>query len=76
MTVASTNPEIVKRQRRITVDEYHRMIEAGILGEVEVLLEPDPPSGVYRSRMVIRPDETLTASAVTDLTIDVARLFR
>jgi Uma2 family endonuclease len=35
MTVASTNPEILERQRRITVDEYHRMIEAGILGEDE-----------------------------------------
>jgi Uma2 family endonuclease len=34
-TVAATHPEIVERQRRITVGEYHRMIEAGILGEDE-----------------------------------------
>jgi Uma2 family endonuclease len=33
--VATTHPEIVERQRRITVGEYHRMIEAGILGEDE-----------------------------------------
>ena len=35
MTVALTHPEILERQRRITVDEYHRMIEAGIFGEDE-----------------------------------------
>ena len=34
-TMAATHPEIVERQRRITVGEYHRMIEAGILGEDE-----------------------------------------
>ena len=34
-TVATNHPEIVERQRRITVGEYHRMIEAGILGEDE-----------------------------------------
>ena len=34
-TVAATHPEIVERQRRITVGEYHRMIEAGILREDE-----------------------------------------
>ena len=34
-TVAATHTEIVERQRRITVGEYHRMIEAGILGEDE-----------------------------------------
>jgi hypothetical protein len=35
MSMAATHPEIVERQRRITVDEYHRMIEAGIRGEDE-----------------------------------------
>jgi hypothetical protein len=24
-------PDVLERQRRITVDEYHRMIDAGIL---------------------------------------------
>jgi Uma2 family endonuclease len=193
MAVASMNPEILERQRRITVDEYHRMIEAGILGEdervqlidgtlvemtpqgsahavvlqrltaafvravgdelavrpqlpltlqddsepepdlsivrasetplegphprsallvvevagdslrldreskaalyaragipeywivnladsvVEVLLGPDPPSGVYRSRTVVASGEKLVARTVGDLTIDVAHLFR
>jgi Uma2 family endonuclease len=33
--VAATPPGIGDRLRRITVDEYHRMIEAGILGEDE-----------------------------------------
>jgi Uma2 family endonuclease len=33
--VAATHPEVVERQRRIAVGEYHRMIEAGILGEDE-----------------------------------------
>jgi Uma2 family endonuclease len=35
MNVAAPQSEIVERQRRITVREYHRMIEAGILGEDE-----------------------------------------
>jgi Uma2 family endonuclease len=35
MNVAATQPEILERQRRITVGEYHRMIEGGILGEDE-----------------------------------------
>jgi Uma2 family endonuclease len=35
MGVSSPPAEIVERQRRITVDEYHRMIDAGILHEDE-----------------------------------------
>lgn len=35
MGVGSPPAEIVERQRRITVDEYHRMIDAGILHEDE-----------------------------------------
>lgn len=35
MTVAAVSPEVHERLRRISVDEYHRMIEAGILGEDE-----------------------------------------
>jgi Uma2 family endonuclease len=35
MNVASTHPQILGRQRPITLDEYHRMIETGILGEDE-----------------------------------------
>jgi Uma2 family endonuclease len=35
MTVAAATPDVLERQRPIRVDEYHRMIEAGILGEEE-----------------------------------------
>lgn len=35
MNVASVSPDVHERLRRISVDEYHRMIEAGILGEDE-----------------------------------------
>ena len=33
MAVGLTNPDVLESERRITVDEYHHMIEAGILGE-------------------------------------------
>src|SRR4249920_2907795 len=35
MSVASPSADVHERLRRIRVDEYHRMIEAGILGEDE-----------------------------------------
>ena len=35
MDMASVSPDVHDRLRRIRVDEYHRMIEAGILGEDE-----------------------------------------
>jgi Uma2 family endonuclease len=35
MNVAAATPDALERQRPIRVDEYHRMIEAGILGEDE-----------------------------------------
>ena len=35
MSVATPSSDVHERQRRITVNEYHRMIEAGILGEDE-----------------------------------------
>lgn len=35
MTVTAATPDVQERQRRIRVDEYHRMIEAGILDENE-----------------------------------------
>ena len=105
MTVASTHPEILERRRRITVDEYHRMIEAGILGEdehvqivggilaararipeywivnlaeseIELLFEPDPSTGVYRSRKLVGSGEELEAGSVPGRKIDVAILSR
>jgi Uma2 family endonuclease len=33
MAVGLTHSDVLERQRRVTVDEYHRMIEAGTLGE-------------------------------------------
>jgi len=35
MSVATLSPDVQAKLRRIRVDEYHRMIEAGILGEDE-----------------------------------------
>jgi Uma2 family endonuclease len=35
VTAPSVSPDVQERQRRISVDEYHRMIQAGILGEDE-----------------------------------------
>jgi Uma2 family endonuclease len=35
VTAPSVSPDVQERQRRISVDEYHRMIETGILGEDE-----------------------------------------
>lgn len=35
MLVTTVSPDVQERLRRISVDEYHRIIEAGILGEDE-----------------------------------------
>lgn len=35
MVVVSMSPDVQERLRRISVDEYHRIVEAGILGEDE-----------------------------------------
>jgi Uma2 family endonuclease len=85
MVVASPFPDVLERQRRITVDENHRMIEAGIpeywianLAEatVEVHREPDPEAGTYRMKAIVPSGETLVPAAVPGVTIDVAALFR
>jgi len=164
MDVASPLADVQERQRRITVAEYHRMIEAGILGEdehvqllsgtlvamtpqgrpharvvqrltrllvravgddlevltqlpltlldesepepdlrldrqskaalyaragipeywianlaeatVEVHREPDPAAGSYRAKAVVRSGETLAATTVPGVAVDVAALFR
>jgi Uma2 family endonuclease len=33
MSVGLTHSDVLQKHRRVTVDEYHRMIEAGSLGE-------------------------------------------
>jgi Uma2 family endonuclease len=85
MVVASPLPDVLERQRRITVDEYHRMIGAGIpeywianLAEatVEVHREPDRAAGSYRVRTVVPAGETLAPAAVPGVRIDVGALFR
>jgi hypothetical protein len=43
---------------------------------IEVLLEPDPAAGAYRSRAVVAPGGSLAARSVPGLTLDVALLFR
>jgi Uma2 family endonuclease len=35
MTVAAMSPDVQERVRRLSVEEYHRIVEAGILGEDE-----------------------------------------
>jgi hypothetical protein len=66
VSVALASPDLHERLRRIRLDEYHRMIEAGILGEDEHVQLID---------VVFRPGEILTAAVVAGLRIEVAALF-
>jgi len=43
---------------------------------VEVHREPDPAMGAYRTKAVVSSDDTLAATSVPGLRIDVADLFR
>jgi len=75
MTVASPFPDVLERQRRITVDEYHRMIEAGILGEdehVQLLsgtLVAMTPQGRPHARVVQRLTRLLVRAVGDDLEV-------
>jgi Uma2 family endonuclease len=44
--------------------------------KVEVHREPDPAMGAYRTKAVVSSDDTLAATSVPGLRIDVADLFR
>ena len=74
-TVATTHPEIVERQRRITVGEYHRMIEAGILGEDEHVqliagtLVAMTPQGSRRAVVIQRLTAALVRAVGDDLAV-------
>ena len=75
MSVTVTHPEILERQRRITVDEYHRMIEAGILGEDEDVqliagtLVAMPPQGSPHAVVIQRLTAALVRAAGDDLAV-------
>jgi Uma2 family endonuclease len=75
MVVASPFPDVLERQRRITVDEYHRMIEAGILGEdehVQLLsgtLVAMTPQGRPHARAVQRLTRLLVRAVGDDLEV-------
>ena len=74
-TVAATHPEIVERQRRITVGEYHRMIDAGILGEDEHVqliagtLVAMTPQGSRRAVVIQRLTAALVRAVGGDLAV-------
>ncbi len=75
MAVTSRFPDVLERQRRITVDEYHRMIEAGILGEdehVQLLsgtLVAMTPQGRPHARVVQRLNRLLVRAVGDDLEV-------
>ncbi len=73
--MASPFPDVLERQRRITVDEYHRMIEARILGEdehVQLLsgtLVAMTPQGRPHARVVQRLNRLLVRAVGEDLEV-------
>ena len=75
MNVATSFPDLQGRQRRITVDEYHRMIAAGILGEDEhvqliagTLVAMTPQGGPY-ARVIQRLNRLLVRAVGDDLVV-------
>jgi Uma2 family endonuclease len=75
MTVATSFPDLQGRQRRITVDEYHRMIAAGILGEDEHVqliagtLVAMTPQGGPHARVIQRLNRLLVRAVGDDLVV-------
>jgi Uma2 family endonuclease len=75
MNVASSLPDLHGRQRRITVDEYHRMIAAGILGEDERVqlisgtLVAMTPQGGPHARVIQRLNRLLVRAVGDDLVV-------
>jgi len=75
MNVASSLPDLQGRQRRITVDEYHRMIAAGILGEDERVqlvsgtLVAMTPQGGPHARVIQRLNRLLVRAVGDDLVV-------
>jgi Uma2 family endonuclease len=75
MNVATPSSEVNERQRRITVDEYHRMIEAGILGEHEDVqlitgtMVAMTPQGRPHARIIQRLNRLLVRVVGDDLEV-------
>jgi Uma2 family endonuclease len=75
MSVAIGHPDLAERQRRITLDEYHRMVEAGILGEdehvelVDGVLVAMAPQGRAHARVIQRLTRLLVRTLGDDLEV-------
>lgn len=75
MNVATSFPDLQGRQRRITVDEYHRMIAAGILGEDEHVqliagtLVAMTPQGGPHARVIQRLNRLLVRAVGDELVV-------
>jgi Uma2 family endonuclease len=75
MNVATSFPDLQGRQRRITVDEYHRMIAAGALGEDEPVqliagtLVAMTPQGGPQARVIQRLNRLLVRAVGDDLVV-------
>ena len=75
MNVATPSSDVHERQRRITVNEYHRMIEAGILGEDEHVqlitgtMVAMTPQGRPHARIIQRLNRLLVRVVGDDLEV-------
>src|SRR3972149_11671243 len=75
MSMALVCPDALERQRRITVDEYHRMIEARILAEDEHVqlvsgtLVAMTPQGRPHARVIQRLTRLLVRALGDDVEI-------
>jgi Uma2 family endonuclease len=75
MTVAIGHPDPAERQRRITLDEYHRIVEAGILGEdehvelIDGMLVAMTPQGRAHARVIQRLTRLLVRTLGDDLEV-------
>jgi Uma2 family endonuclease len=75
MAVASGHADLAVRQRRITVDEYHRMAETGILREdehvqlVDGMLVAMTPQGRAHARVIQRLTRLLVRSVGDDVEV-------
>jgi len=75
MNVATPSSDVQERQRRITVSEYHRMIEVGILGEDEHVqlitgtMVAMTPQGRPHARIIQRLNRLLVRVVGDDLEV-------
>jgi Uma2 family endonuclease len=75
MSMAMPVPELLTRQRRLTVEEYHRMIEAGILDEDEHVqliggfLVAMTPQGIPHAHVIQRLNRLLVRAIGEDLAV-------